>query len=121
MPINSRKTYLSNAREVAGVGVKPGAKPTFNTGAASRDASRGLFQYPIENRRGRFHPTEKSVSLFQEILRLTTNPGDLVLDCFSGSGTTAAVCQEMGRGSSDASWMRGTTGRRWSGWRGWYQ
>lgn len=97
VPINSRKTYLSNAREIAVVGMKPGAKPTFNRDAVSANAAAGLFKHPIENRKGRFHPTEKSMAVFDELIRLQTNAGDLVLDCFSGSGTTAAVCQATGR------------------------
>ena len=33
----------------------------------------------------------------ERILRIATNPGDLVLDSFLGSGTTAAVAHKMGR------------------------
>lgn len=41
--------------------------------------------------------TPKPERLLQRIIHLSTNPGDLVLDCFAGSGTTAAVAQKMGR------------------------
>lgn len=40
---------------------------------------------------------KKPEVLIQRILELTTEPGDLVLDSFLGSGTTAAVCHKMGR------------------------
>lgn len=40
---------------------------------------------------------QKPEALIQRILTLTTNPGDLVLDSFLGSGTTAAVAHKMGR------------------------
>ncbi len=43
------------------------------------------------------YPTEKSEELLDRIIRLTTNPGDLVLDCFIGSGTACAVAQRLGR------------------------
>lgn len=43
------------------------------------------------------YPTEKSASLLERIIELTTNQGDLVLDSFIGSGTTAAVSQKLGR------------------------
>jgi adenine-specific DNA-methyltransferase len=33
----------------------------------------------------------------QRIIQIATNPGDIVLDCFAGSGTTAAVAHKMGR------------------------
>jgi len=41
--------------------------------------------------------TPKPERLVQRILTLATNPGDLVLDSFLGSGTTAAVAHKMGR------------------------
>lgn len=49
-----------------------------------------------------FNPTDifatpKPERLIQRILTLASNPGDLVLDSFLGSGTTAAVAQKMGR------------------------
>lgn len=44
--------------------------------------------------------TSKPEKLIERILTLGTNEGDLVLDSFLGSGTTAAVAQKMGRQSS---------------------
>ncbi|WP_083717840.1 site-specific DNA-methyltransferase [Vibrio lentus] len=41
--------------------------------------------------------TPKPERLIERILTLATNPGDLVLDSFAGSGTTGAVAQKMGR------------------------
>lgn len=41
--------------------------------------------------------TPKPEKLLERIIHISTNPGDLVLDCFAGSGTTAAVAQKMGR------------------------
>ena len=41
--------------------------------------------------------TPKPEALLQRILHIATNPGDLVLDSFLGSGTTAAVAHKMGR------------------------
>ena len=41
--------------------------------------------------------TPKPEGLIQRIIHIATNPGDLVLDSFLGSGTTAAVAQKMGR------------------------
>jgi adenine-specific DNA-methyltransferase len=42
-------------------------------------------------------PTPKPERLLQRILTIATNPGDLVLDSFAGSGTTGAVAHKMGR------------------------
>ncbi len=41
--------------------------------------------------------TPKPESLLERIVHISTNPGDIVLDCFAGSGTTAAVAHKMGR------------------------
>ncbi len=46
---------------------------------------------------GAAFPTPKPERLIQRILQIATNPGDLVLDSFLGSGTTAAVAHKMGR------------------------
>ncbi len=46
---------------------------------------------------GDFFDTPKPERLLERILTLATNPGDLVLDSFLGSGTTAAVAHKMGR------------------------
>lgn len=41
--------------------------------------------------------TPKPERLLERIIHIATNPGDIVLDVFAGSGTTAAVAQKMGR------------------------
>lgn len=41
--------------------------------------------------------TPKPERLLERIIHIATNPGDVVLDVFAGSGTTAAVAQKMGR------------------------
>lgn len=43
------------------------------------------------------YPTQKPVTLLERLIRSSTNPGDIVLDCFIGSGTTAAVAQQLNR------------------------
>ncbi|OFZ98277.1 MAG: restriction endonuclease subunit M [Betaproteobacteria bacterium RIFCSPLOWO2_02_FULL_62_17] len=43
------------------------------------------------------YPTQKPEDLLERLLTTTSNPGDLVLDCFIGSGTTAVVAQNLGR------------------------
>lgn len=42
-------------------------------------------------------PTAKPEKLISRIIEIATNPGDLVLDSFAGSGTTGAVAHKMGR------------------------
>jgi modification methylase len=43
------------------------------------------------------HPTQKPEALLHRILIATTNPGDVVLDPFFGTGTTGAVAERLGR------------------------
>lgn len=43
------------------------------------------------------YPTQKTEALLRRIIAVSSNPGDWVLDCFAGSGTTLTVAQQMGR------------------------
>jgi DNA modification methylase len=43
------------------------------------------------------YPTQKSEALLDRIIRASSNEGDIVLDCFGGSGTTLAVAEKLGR------------------------
>ncbi len=43
------------------------------------------------------YPTQKTEALLRRVIAASTDPGDTVLDCFMGSGTTLAVAQQMGR------------------------
>lgn len=91
VPINSKTNYLTNSREIAVVGVK-GGKPTFNS-----EYDNGIYKYPICHDKGRFHPTQKPLALIEELILKHSNEDDTVLDCFSGSGTTAVAAFNQGR------------------------
>lgn len=43
------------------------------------------------------YPTQKNENLVARIVRASSKPNDLVLDCFAGSGTTPAVAEKLGR------------------------
>lgn len=43
------------------------------------------------------YPTQKPEALLERIIKASSNPGSIVLDCFCGSGTTAAVAEKLGR------------------------
>ena len=92
VPLNMKATYLSNSREIAVAGVK-GGKPTFND-----QYHNGVYYYPIPRHNGkRIHPTQKPLDLFTELVEVHSLPGDLVVDPFLGSGTTAVAALESGR------------------------
>ena len=43
------------------------------------------------------YPTEKNLDMLKRIISASSNPGDIVLDCFAGSGTTLVAAEELGR------------------------
>ncbi len=90
-PLNSKTNYLTNCREVALLGVK-GGKPTFNS-----EYDNAVYQFPLQGGKARFHPTQKSLLLFEELIKKHSNEGDLVLDTFLGAGTTALACKNLNR------------------------
>lgn len=72
----------------------------------------GLGTTPAE---GTGYPTQKTEALLERIILASTHPGDMVLDCFVGSGTTPAVAQQLDRRWIGCDINRGavqTTGRR---------
>jgi site-specific DNA-methyltransferase (adenine-specific) len=92
VPINSKKNYLSNSIEFFLTFVKS-KNPTFNS-----EYDRGIYNYPSCHGKERtVHPTQKPLSLIKDLIQKHSNEGDIVLDCFGGSGTTAQACLELGR------------------------
>jgi site-specific DNA-methyltransferase (adenine-specific) len=90
-PINSSVNYLTNCREIALLGIK-GAKPTFNS-----KYDNGIYMFPLQGGKNRFHPTQKSLPLFETLIEKHSNENDLVLDTFLGGGTTAIACKNKKR------------------------
>lgn len=77
--------------------VKQGAVPqtywSYEDVGHTQDAKKESIALFAEN----VFSTPKPEHLIKRVLNLATNPGDLVLDSFLGSGTTAAVAHKMGR------------------------
>ena len=90
-PRNSKVNYLTNSREIALLGIKD-SNPTFNSAYDN-----GIYSYPLQGGKNRFHPTQKSLALFEELIKKHSNEGDTVLDTFLGSGTTALACKNTKR------------------------
>jgi site-specific DNA-methyltransferase (adenine-specific) len=42
------------------------------------------------------HPSQKPIAVYEPLYKMTTKPGDLVLDPMAGSGTTGAVAKTLG-------------------------
>lgn len=59
--------------------------------------SKQLFLYTYNAKRSTGHDTEKPVDLMANYIKQSSQPGDLVLDPFMGSGTAMVACIEAGR------------------------
>jgi len=90
-PRNSRINYLTNCREIALTAVKDG-NPTFNS-----SYDNGIYMFPLQGGKNRFHPTQKSLALFEELIKKHSNENDVVMDTFLGAGTTAIACKNTNR------------------------
>ena len=106
-PLNSKVNYLTNCREIALLGVKVG-KPTFHSKYDNaiyteniidyyNQSNSTIYQYPIQSGKQRFHPTQKSLPLFEDLIKKHSNEGDIVLDTFLGGGTTLTACKNTNR------------------------
>ncbi len=107
---NFRGTRFANAHEtLIWASKSKESRPTFNYSAlktANDDLQmRSDWLLPIctgnERLKGasgaKIHPTQKPEALLYRILLATTNPGDVIVDPFFGSGTTGAVAKMLGR------------------------
>ena len=93
--LNQKVNYLSNCIEYAILGVKKTDKHNKSTFNSKYD--KGVYEYPIPRGKIRTHKTQKNLNMFIELIEKHSNPGDVVLDTFLGSGTTAFACKKTNR------------------------
>ncbi len=90
MPRNINRRYVQDM-EFAIWGVKKNAKWTFNK-PDNKPYLRSVFETSTVSGNERTnHPTQKSLELMRQIIRIHTNPDDIILDPFMGSGTTGVA------------------------------
>jgi site-specific DNA-methyltransferase (adenine-specific) len=91
-----RKTNFRSSWEASILFVKdPDKKPkTFNFQTQAEMTN--VIDYSIGQKETE-HPTEKPLGIIELFVKVSSNPDDLVLDCFMGSGTTALACLKLGR------------------------
>lgn len=93
MPRNRDRLYVTSI-EVALWAVK-GKGWTFNR---QRDTyENAIFEAPTVNHKKRIHPTQKPIEILNEIIKIHSNEGDLILDPFMGSASTAIACLDNNR------------------------
>ena len=92
VPVNSKTNYLSNCSEYFFSFVKD-KNPTFNS-----EYDNGIYNFPLCQGKERLeHPTQKPLGLIKNLILKHSNSGDIVLDTFSGTSTTAIACLETNR------------------------
>lgn len=96
MPRNTSRRYVGDF-ELAIWAVKNGSKWTFNKPETVPYLKPIYNCASIAGGEKRIHPTQKPLKLIEDILKVHTNEGDLVLDLFAGSGTTAEACLKHNR------------------------
>ena len=107
---NFRGTRFTNAHEtLIWASKSEDARPTFHYDAMKMlnegVQMRSDWTLPICTGRERLkgasgkkaHPTQKPESLLHRVILATTNPGDVIVDPFFGTGTTGAVAKKLGR------------------------
>ena len=91
MPRNRDRRYITDY-ECAIWFVKKGAKWTFNR--QDSKYQRPKFVASIESG---LHPTQKNLSLMENLVKIHSNEDDIVIDPFMGSGTTGLACKNLKR------------------------
>lgn len=95
LPAFNRTNYRS-AVEFIYFGQKDGGKATFNFG--QQKDMKNWFEYPlVQGKKRTKHPTQKPLELIQKFIEVSSNKGDIVLDPFIGSGTTAVAAKMSDR------------------------
>ena len=87
-PMNGEYVYLSSTENAIWFKKK-------GTGKLNAKCKKAYFNYPTGS--SKYHPTEKNHKLLAELILDNTNPGDTVIDCCMGSGSTGIVCKELNR------------------------
>ena len=87
--VPSIKRFLSEVKD----GIVAQTLWTYQEVGHTQDAKKEVKAFGFDS----VFDTPKPERLIERVLTLGSNPGDLVLDSFLGSGTTAAVAQKMGR------------------------
>ena len=96
MPRNIQRRYVQDM-EFAVWAVKKNAKWVFNK-PDDKPYLRALFNTSLVSGSERLgHPTQKSLRLMEDIISIHTNPNDVILDPFMGSGSTGEAAIRLGR------------------------
>lgn len=96
MPRNRDRRYISNC-ELGSWYIKEKSKWIFNRQDEKYESM--IMSFPSESGGGfkRYHPTQKNLKMFEKIIKIHSNEDNIILDPFSGSGTTGIACMNLNR------------------------
>lgn len=77
------------------IGSKDGSR--FPRSVFTVDYENSFFDSSFDSVQKMIHPTQKPISLFRYLIKTYSNPGDKVLDCYVGSGSSRIAAAEEGR------------------------
>lgn len=91
MPRNRDRRYITDY-ECAAWFTMSNAKWIFNR--QDPNYQRPKFVCSIDKG---LHPTQKSLKLMEDLIKIHSNPNQIIVDCFAGSGTTLLAAKNLGR------------------------
>lgn len=96
MPRNMNLQFV-NSTECWIYFIYKGTSGTFNNEGCVKHDFLESSVCPISEKKYGKHPTQKPLRIIKELIFCVTNPGDIVLDPFMGSGTTCLASAQLGR------------------------
>lgn len=88
--VTPNRYYMSNREHI--LFFRKGNAKTINN-----PGTKAALHFPNPTGKNRHHPTEKPVELLKTYIDNSSQPGDVVLDPFMGSGSTGVACKQSGR------------------------
>ena len=115
-PINSYTKYVKTQNNTNIYGKM---KREISGGGETDRYPRSVLKYPSDKQRKkkgeRMHDTQKPLALIENLVSTYTNPGELILDTFSGNGTLGVACRKLNRSyimiENDQEWFNSTVRR----------
>lgn len=93
MPKNKTRLYVNNKERA--IWATKGKGWTFNPQKATYET--GDFVHTAPRGKSRIHPTQKPVGLMEDIIKIHTNPKDVIFDPFMGSASTLVAAYNLDR------------------------
>ena len=98
IPQMRHKNYRSTHENIIWFARYKEEKCPFTFNFINQKEMKNVFEFPIlQGQEREEHPTQKPIKLIRKLVKIHSNPNDIVLDCFLGSGTTTVACKQLGR------------------------